>query len=233
MAQLRRHNPVLERRLMQCFDERDAEALRALLPTLTVAEFRTASFMLANSLLPSVPANDFWRFFAVVVPSDSKAFLGTFLKVAAQRIAVGTLQQDFHTLSAFMLTATPIDKRKTLQALLPVEKHPENISHLLVTASPQTIEAYAAALVPTDNVACYYCLFRAMKLFDASTAQIRSICLQLMRLQNPLAYRFVAVIKVYFGIENLPGTLSLKIAPWQLGRLDSSYENFRKIVIPF
>jgi hypothetical protein len=37
-------------------------------------------------------------------------------------------------------------------------------------------------------------------------------------------------MKAYFDLEGVKGTFSLTLKPYQMGRMDSSYENFKKIM---
>lgn len=226
---LKKHDPILHRKILQYLQCGDADGLNGFLGSLTVAQFRTAGYLLAQpDCLASLPTETFWKFFLVIVPTDSKAYLGTFLKAAVQKKSGGTLTLDFETLQKFAQNASVIDKHKLLTSLLPIETDPEKVELLLKTMGQSTLDANIQILTSVENVACYYALFRALKLHDATPLQLRRTCILLMRRQSPSAFRFAAILKEYFGVEDLPGTFSLKLAPWQLGRLDASYDNFRK-----
>ena len=230
MTQLRKHNRVLEQKLLQYLRGGDAAGLCRFLSSLSVAEFRTAGYMLATSGLPLLTSEMFWDFFCTIVPTNSKAYLGTFLKAALAKVADNSLSLDFPSLKRFSMEATAIDKRKILVAFLPIERHPDNVGRLMEIMCEQDIDTYSSILTATENVACYYVLFEALKLHDATAEQLRRTCIQLMRRQTPRAFRFAAILKAYFGIENLPGTFSLRLEPYKLGRLDGSFENFRKVM---
>ena len=230
MTQLRKHNPILELKLSQYLRSCDDAGLRKFLKTLSVAEFRTAGYMLSTSGLASLEWDMFWKFFCTIVPADSKAYLGTFMKAATGKALGSALVVDFHSLEKFSKTATPIDRRKLLAALLPIEKSPDNVGRLMEIMCEPDIDTYSSLLTATESVACYYVLFKALKLHDATAEQLRRTCIQLMRRQTPQAYRFAAILKAYFGIENLPGTFSLRLEPYKLGRLDVSYKNFRDVM---
>ena len=221
---------MLELKLSQYLRNCDAEGMRDFLKTLSVAEFRTAGYMLGTSGLCSLESDLFWKFFCTIVPTDSKAYLGTFMKAAVAKSSENTLDIDFPSLERFSQKATPIDRRKLLAALLPTLKSPENVSRLLEIMCEPDIDTYSSLITATENVACYYALFKALKLHDATAEQLRRTCIQLMRRQTPRAYRFAAILKAYFGIENLPGTFSLRLEPYKLGRLDVSYKNFKEVM---
>ena len=234
MAQLRKHDPILHKRLQQFLNDGDAVTLGSFLQNLNVAQFRTAGYMLAlPDGLSSLSSDEYWKFFLTIVPLNSKAYLGTFLKSGAQKLHDKSLILDFDTLREFSNNATVIDKRKILTAFLPYMQEPDEVGKLLQILSVHELDGYIQLLTSIDNAACYYTLFKAFKQYDATPLQLRRACILLMRQQTPAAFRFAVIIKEYFDIGDLPGTFSLRVEPWKLNRLDASYNNFRRLVTSY
>lgn len=85
MTNVHRHNSRLSARLQPLVAEADSSALFCLLNQLSHSEFRTASYMLAEELLPAMTnPSAFMTLFFDIVPQKPKAYLGTFLKAAAK-----------------------------------------------------------------------------------------------------------------------------------------------------
>ena len=94
MSILKRHNPVLERRLQAYLATGDIQGLRSFLEGLSHQDFRTAGFLLGEKLLSELTNSEtvFWNSFLVLVSSNSKAYLGTFLPAQAfYLLSAGTL----------------------------------------------------------------------------------------------------------------------------------------------
>ena len=57
--------------------------LLATLSGLSVSELRTANYLLSEELLGQLSSEQYWNFFAVIVPSNSKGYLGTLARNTA------------------------------------------------------------------------------------------------------------------------------------------------------
>ena len=137
---LHRHNPLLRNKLWQHMQADDAAGLLHQLQSLTVAEFRTAGYLLAEDLLPQCSSQSYWRFFMTLVPAHSKAYLGTFLKAAVRLRACRKLQLDMQALTAFAAKATPIDIHKTLDTFLALQLSFDE-ALLVSPPSPRSVRA--------------------------------------------------------------------------------------------
>lgn len=226
MAVLKRHNPAVEGRLKSLISAGDIVALRTYVMGLNNTEFRTAGYLLSDVILPTLDGATYWKVFSILVPTNSKAFLGTFLKAAVYQFKAGTLTLSRETLSNFAAVATNIDKRKTLEALLPVMWQAEEVHLLLDLFCGGNLKSCLAFLVNQDTVACYFELFRQMKQLEGQTEDLQHYTMLMMRKGTKRAFNMAAIVKAYFGLDTLPGTFSLHLEAYQLSRLDSSYEAF-------
>lgn len=196
-------------------------------------QFRIASMALANEALLSRNCSEenYWRVFAGIVPTNPKAFLGTFLKAAVHRYDEGSLHITLSPeLQGFAAQASPIDRRKVMEAFLPRVKTSEEVNVLLslfVAGEPQD---RVNALLKVDSAVVCYCLFRELRQQEGDDALIHQTALSLMRRQTKHGYNLASMIQAYFGLDPLPGTFSLRLNPYELSLLERSEEEFMKIL---
>jgi len=123
MVNVHRHNPALRLRLKTLIDAADAEGLLSLLSSLTNSEQRTAGFLMGEELFDTMPnPAQFLDLFLAIVPTQPKAYLGTFLKAAAALYQNGHIALTDDRWQTYAHSASDIDKRKILEALLPILK---------------------------------------------------------------------------------------------------------------
>ena len=224
---LRRHNPILRQRLLQPLQAGDIKGLQDILANLKSMDFKTAGFLLAEEVLPTLEEQAFWKCFLAIVPTNAKAYLGTFLKAAIALHKQGRLTLTSEALEAYAQTGiTPIDCRKVLEALLPLARGHEEIAFLLHCFTSD-VQQRIALLLRINTLPAAYTLFREMKTQEEDLALLRSTCLALMKRGDARAFRLASLCVSYFGLEAIPGTFSLTLQPYELSRLDQSYETFK------
>lgn len=237
MLNVRQHNPLLRNRLLSYITAHDAAGLADCLATLSNTEFRTAGFLLGEELLPLLgneeeqEATVFWDFFLTIVPRHPKAYLGTFLKAAASLYKAEKLSLNDGRLDSYAKEqASPIDCKKALEALLPEIKTPQDGMRLLQLFSEEKAEAQVQALLKTSTPVGYYLLFRTLKTCEENRQLLHQCCIALLKKGDSRSFNLACILYEYFGLDQLPATFSLQIRPYQLGRLDDSYESFLKIL---
>ena len=217
---------------MQAFlEERNAEGLLAYLQRLSNAARRSADALLGERLLIDIEEEAFWLFFSEMVRRAPKAYLGTFLKAAAVRLAKGQLNAADPLFLKFAAEdATPIDRTKCLDALLPLFQAPEEAERVLdafFCKEQKSAPGRALALLKVPTDACNYLLFKTMKQTD-DLVLVRKVCLRLLQRGGSASFNLAGILAGYFGIQSLPAAFSLKIEPYQYSHLEESYGNFLK-----
>lgn len=230
MINIRRHNPVLQQRLNAYLAAGDAAGLRDFLAELPNTAFRTAGFMLGNSLLQQLAEDRFWHFFETIVPAHPKAYLGTFLKAAAEKCAHRGLAGAQTALQRFATVATPIDRKKTLEKLLPALQDTDEAETLMRLFSTGDPHDETEVLLRTATTRSYFLLMRRLRTMEEEHETLHACCLQLMRKGDHLSFNMACVVQAYFGLKDLPGTFSLHVEPYELSLLESNYEDFCKII---
>lgn len=227
LPMLRRHNPILRQRLLQPLQAGDIKGLQDILANLKSMDFKTAGFLLAEELLPTINEALFWECFTTIVPTNPKAYLGTFLKGAVALHRQGALTLTHETLSVYSQSGiSTIDCRKVLEALLPLAKKHEEITFLLRHFTAD-VQQRITLLLRITTLPAAYALFQEMKTMEEDASLLRSTCLALMKRGDAHAFRLASLCVSYFGLEELPGTFSLTLQPYELSRLDQSYETFK------
>lgn len=223
---------ALRSRLLQSVESANGEQLLKQMNCLSNADFRTASVLLSEDLLILFP-NNFWTLMLYVVPHHNKAFLGTFLKAFSRLCKVDRdfLINSLKGLSLFSAKyASDIDKRKCLEAALPFAPLPEDVKTVIQAIYHKMDVDVMPFLFKASTPACYFVLFQLIKMIDEDKELIKKYCLALMHDGNSRSFNMACILRTYFGLDSLPGTFSLKIHPYELGRLDESFEHFCKIL---
>lgn len=213
----------------------DWQGMLAYLQGLSHSAFRTASYVLADHVLPPLTADNYWGCFHTVALSDTKAFLMTFLKAALHKYQVQSLdfQHEYFISFAYssMGESVSLDRQKTIKAILPVLRTPAEVQCVLDAFcgadSERKINYLAFA---GESMPCYFVLFHLLRQIDHTPDQQVKILRQIIRRSTPLAYNFVSIMRAYFSLEQLKGSYSLNMQPYELSRIEGGYEAFLQVM---
>lgn len=230
MITVHRHNPVLLNKLLIQARQETPQALLSLLQSLSVSESRTAGYLLAERVLPTFEADRYWAFFLAIVPTHSRAYLGTFLKAAVKLYKEDRLPLNDEVLTLFAAQASPIDVRKTLESLLGVSRTTAEVEMLIRIFCHSELESAAPHLLKTGTPQAYYVLFQLLKTVEAHPEILRHHAILLIRKGDTLSYNLASIIRQYFDLADLPGTFSLRMEPYELSRLEQGPEVFLKLL---
>lgn len=221
----------LESRLRPFVQSGDAEGLLGCLQSMSVADRRKSHSLLPAILTAEIKgAEAFWTLFDQVVQSFPKAYLVTFLKAVSELYKKGLITLKGGAARDYCGWMTQTDKRKTTASLLPLMATPEEVEDALDSFRMDEAEERISALTPIRTMPCRYALFNTLKTIEGEEGKIRSCCLALMKQNERFSFNLASIISVYFAIENLPGTFSLRMKPYEQCRLDGSYSNFCKLI---
>lgn len=228
------YSPAISNVLRQYAEARNWEGICRYLATLTHSQFRTASSILCDETLLLLRGSDFWECFLTVVPSSPKAFLTTFLKAAVRLYEDGLIDIHDKSLAEYAgsvsLQENDIDEKKTMAALLPIVRTVEEINELFKIFGVESVHRKVAYLMPCNGIAAYYVLFQCFRRMDHAPELLSFHCNRLMAKGEDRAFNLVSIMKCYFDLPSVKGTFSLKLSSYELSRLDSSFDDFRKII---
>ena len=211
-------------------EAQNAEGLKTVLDSLTVAEGRTAGYILSEQILPALTSDQYWLFFLHIVPSNSKAYLGTFLKAAVQLLRYDRLVVNESVLEQFSSAATPLDVKKFAEAFFSELRHADMVDLIVANLFRSNRPAAVAHLMNAGTPAAYFVLFRLLKAMDCDTDTLRSYVISLMKSDRKFAFNMASILIQYFDLHQIPGHFSLQIPPYELSRLDDNYESFIKVL---
>ena len=174
-------------------------------------------------------SEQFWVSFMKVVPTFSK---GMYLIEATRLYKKGLLDLDAPELHTFahLETTTAIDRRKTLEAFLPLAKTPEEAEQLMNLLAEETPEARINVMMKAATLPCCYLIFQQLRLVEGDRNLSRKACIALNQKNDVRSHQLAALIAEYFGLQNVPKRVILNLKPYQLHRIENSYENFKALV---
>ncbi len=220
------HNPVIEARLRGLIASRDWAGVPAYLATLSHSSFRTAGYMLGETLTRPLPDADFWTFAEVLVRSNPKAFLVTMLKGAILR-GVDVDSPSFASFCA-VIRGSETDVRKTLLLLLPRMGDPQSVFTLFSLLEVMDAERRVSFLLRVPTPAASFVLLLTLRSLDYNRQLLLRTVAYLMRRGDDCSFNLASLLKTYFDLQEVRGTFSRPVEPYKLSRLDSSYEAFCK-----
>lgn len=222
------YHPAIGAKLRPLLEARNWEGVTNYLGTLSNSMFRTAGYMLGENLSMALPEEDFWALAHALICFNSKAMLGTMLKAIATRLHEGTLSTShpgFHALSS-TLSTNEIDTQKTLLALLPEMTVPEQTEQLFLQLNVTTPQRKLPYLLRTATVPAAYALMQALRHIEGERPLLIRTVVVLMKRGDALSFNLASLLRAYFGLDEVRGTFSLRLEPFQLARLAENYEAF-------
>ena len=215
----------IDRRIRPAVCQEDFDELLELLDSFSNSQFRTAVYMLGERYALELPADGFWRLFSVLLQRDSKAFLIVMLKALAQRMEKGEASIEDEGFKNLCHIMNEVDRQKTLQFLLPYLKDEEQVRYLFRCFSMEANE-WIPYLIKVNTLPCAFVLFSSLRYIEHERDYLVRIAYYLMKRGDGLSFNLASLMKAYFGLEELKGTFSLQLKPFELARLETSYKAF-------
>lgn len=204
--------------------------LPGFLRTLSVSQFRTAGYILGERIASEVSPDVFWELFVTLHSFDSRAFLVTMLHALAARLDRGNVSLDDAGFGRLVTHFTEVDAGKALRILLPLQQEPQQVLRLLDDMHVDDAMSRIRLLLPTGTIPCHYVLFRTLRQVEHNHSLLVRVAASLVRQGDSVSFNMASLMKAYFGLKELKGTFSLHLQPWQLSRIETSYEAFRQTI---
>ena len=238
------YHPIVCQRLQAIFEGRDWDALTPYLTTLSNSHFRTAGYLIGERFLPAAAAADFWTVAQRLILWDAKAFTVTVGKAATARFLAATLSlQDagfLQLMDALQGDSHVIDREKLLRLWLPSATKPETMELLFNHLGVQAPRRRVDFLLQYDNLPAAFVLLRTLRFEEHDRDYLTGVCRQLIRRAATqssatssggcLSFNLASLLRTYFDLPDLRGTFSLQLEPYELTRIDTDYEVFRRAV---
>lgn len=222
------YNPAISRCLQTFAGQCDWQGLLSYLDTLSNAHYRTAGYMLGERILPTLDEENRWDLSIALVGYNAKAFLVTVLKALSEALQSGALSLRSEGSKRFLthVRKNQVDTQKTLMNLLPVMDNPDDVQWLFRQVGVEEGEARLVYLLRIPTMPTSYALFHTLKFLEHDRKLLVRVAVYLIKRGDSLAFNLASLLKVYYDLEEVRGTFSLRIEPYQLARLDGSYEAF-------
>ena len=238
------YHPVIYQRLRQLFEASDWDALIPYLTGLSHSHFRTAGYMIGERLLADVNADAFWLIAMRLILWQPKAFTVTMAKAAIPRLSRGSLSLDdpgFHTLAGALKDDSHlIDRQKLLLQWLPTICTPDAMEQLFSVLGITETRRRVEFLLRTDGLVAAFLLLRELRFEEHDPAYLTSVCRQLIQRAsslshstgqaNSLSFNLASLLRTYFDLPDIRGTFSLHLEPYELSRLDTDFDVFKRVI---
>lgn len=236
MAYAYANNPVILSRLEVLFGTADWSGLTEYLGGLSNRDFRCAVSSIGERVMPVVADDVFWTAFRALLAYHSKAFLVTMLKaVPARKKNQGftLFHGGFLAVAEYLNAgASEVDRAKFIGFMLKVfTEEVEEVEHLFSVLHVDHPRSRLDFLLKGGGLASYYLLFKAMRQLEHDKDLLARCCVYLMKKGDSLSFNLASVSKAYFDLPQVKGTFSLRLNPYQLGHIESSFASFRKVML--
>lgn len=222
----RHYSKTIEQHLLQPLKDADSEGLVRLLSSFSRSEQRTAGYMLGERLLLDCPAELYWQMTEALVCYDSKAYLITLMKTFLLRLSRGTASLSDVTFGRLAAGFNEVERQKVALLLLPELEQPKQVEQLFQLLGLAKGREQLVYLIRVDTLPCLFLLLRSLRYVEHDRAEVLKVARQLMKRGSGSSFNLASIVKVAFGLDELSGTFSLRLQPYQIARLEQSYEAF-------
>ena len=222
----RHYSKTIEQHLLQPLKDADSEGLVRLLSSFSRSEQRTAGYMLGERLLLDCPAELYWQMTEALVCYDSKAYLITLMKTFLLRLSRGTASLSDVPFGRLAAGFNEVERQKVTLLLLPELEQPKQVEHLFQLLGLAKGREQLVYLIRVDTLPCLFLLLRSLRYVEHDRAEVLKVARQLMKRGSGSSFNLASIVKVAFGLDELSGTFSLRLQPYQIARLEQSYEAF-------
>ena len=222
----RHYSKTIEQHLLQPLKEADSDGLVRLLSSFSRSEQRTAGYMLGERLLLDCPAELYWQMTEALVCYDSKAYLITLMKTFLLRLSRGTASLSDVPFGRLAAGFNEVERQKVALLLLPELEQPKQVEQLFQLLGLAKGREQLVYLIRVDTLPCLFLLLRSLRYVEHDRAEVLKVARQLMKRGSGSSFNLASIVKVAFGLDELSGTFSLRLQPYQIARLEQSYEAF-------
>lgn len=218
----------------------EPEHLLAYLKGLSNSQFRIASQVLGERLLVELEDKYFWETFKTLFLYNRKAYLGTLLKALSSRISPNGVSVDSCEFDRcgiwgddFLLVCsnlTDTDRKKVFISLLPLFNNPSDIERLFTQCGLTELSLWIPFLLQVTSKPCAYLLLKALRYVEHDRDLLIRTCHFLMKRGDEQNFNLASLLRLSFGLEEVRGTFSLSLEPYQLARIEQNYDAFLQVM---
>lgn len=222
----RHYSRTIEQKLLPPLQTEDAEELVRLLDSFSRSEQRTAGYMLGERLLLECRTDVYWKMTEALVRYDSRAYLITLMKTFLVRLKQGTASLSDEPFARLAASFNNVERQKVALLILPELDQPKLVEMLFRLMGIGMGREQMVYLVRVNTLPCLFLLLRSLRYIEHDRGEVLQVAYQLMKRGTGSSFNLASIIKVAFGLDELTGTFSLRLQPYQIARLEQSYEAF-------
>ena len=222
----RHYSKILEGHILPFVQKGDADGLVERLKTFSQSAQKTAGLMLGERFLLDCPIEVYWRMTEALVHYYSKAYLITLMKTFVLRMNSGTASLSDDTFARLCAGFNELERQKVTLFLLPKLDKVQQVEQLFSLMHIAKGHDQMVYLVRVDTLPCLFLLLRSLRYIEHNREEVLKVARQLIKRGSGASFNLASIIKVAFGLDELSGTFSLRLQPYQIARLEQSYEAF-------
>ncbi len=177
-----------------------------------------------------VSQEDFESCFISLVELNSKAFLILLSKTLVSRYGQHRFELSEAFLGRLHAVSNQIDKDKFILFLLPELQEVKHVYLLLESMHVDEPKDKVYYLLRVHTLPTLFVLFQTLQFFDHDKDFLLKVVNFLHKKQGPYAFNMIYLIKEFFSLDSVKHTFSLRIFPYELSRISSSYKAFCEVM---
>ena len=114
--------------------------------------------------------------------------------------------------------------------ILPLLSSPVDVERLLLQCGLQEYVDWIPYLLQVQSMPCAYLLLKALRYVESDRALLIRTCHFLMKRGDSQSFNLASLLRLSFGLEEVRGTFSLSLEPYQLSRVEQNYDAFIQVM---
>ncbi len=200
------------------------DGLLAYLDGLSNAQFRTAGYMLGETLANELDDNRFWQLSETLVLHNAKAFLITMLKSAVER-GFSVEDSGFVSLCG-TLRQNETDVHNAQLRIVQQMQRPDDVERLITQFGVEDDEKRLAYLLKEGSLPASFVLLKTLKRLEHNRDLLVRTVRFFMKRGDSRAFNLASLLKTYWGLTEVEGTFARTVQPYQLAHIEGNYEAF-------
>lgn len=173
--------------------------------------------------MPRMDDTEYWTLFDRLYRESPKEYLVTLLRGLGQRDVLSS-----SVFAALVPLFSEVDRQKILQRLLPTYDHPDDIERLFALLGLTERRDRIAHLVRVEGKAAAFVLLKALRYVEEDRELLLRVARFLLRRGDALSFNVASLMRLSFGLDELRGTFSLQLQPWQLDKMEHDWTYFSR-----
>ena len=217
--------------MLQFIKARDWDGMNKMLDSLSNMEFRRMECVMREEVLTELDNEHFWETLRHIIIYKRAAFISGV--VAVEHLAKdGTLQfenADVERLYTHLKETNPQSIVKICNMAIPHLHTEQQIGDMFKAFHIDNDITRLSILLKVDSPLSYHLIFKTLKLIEDKVVA-RKCCMAIIKRHNDMAFNMVSLVKVYFGLDDLPAHFSLNVEQYELSHIDRDFGTFMNIL---